>query len=84
MMDDAANDGVRRPTPPQTDLTALKATYPRAAYLMAESWSHADHYRKAAPGRAAMDAIINGDDPQSTIAEMDRLWSGHVSQHIWD
>lgn len=51
---------------------------------MAESWSHADHYRKAALGRAAMDAIINGDDPQSTIAEMDRLWSGHVSQHIWD
>lgn len=85
MMDDEANDGVFPPTRPTADIPALLEKYPRAAaYLEAERYSMAAHYVKAAAGRKAIDAIIDGEDYQAAIAAMEKKWADHVAASIWD
>lgn len=85
MMDDESNDGACPPTRPTADIPALLEKYPRAAaYLEAERYSMAAHYVKAAAGRKAIDAIIDGEDYQAAIAAMEKKWADHVAASIWD
>lgn len=70
---------------PAVSVNALQAKYPRAAdYLMAEAWSYAANDRKAALGREAMEAIIDGGDHEAIIADMDRRWGEYCNSRLWD
>jgi len=85
MMDDEYNDGVNPPERPTTNIAELKARYPRAAaYLVAESYSYADHYVKAGAGKRAVERIINGEDYNKVLADMKAEWDAHCAEHIWD
>lgn len=85
MMDDEYNDGARPPRKPTASITALRATYPRAAaYVDAQTFADADHYAKAAAGRTAMQAILAGEDYTAAMAAMQASWSAYCDAHIWD
>lgn len=75
--------GVRQK--PEYDFAAMEARYPRAAaYLKAESYEYASHYAKSAAGKKALERIINGEDPNTVIADMEAEWKAHCDEHIWD
>lgn len=85
MMEDEDNDGARPPKLPTSDVKALMQAYPvAAAYLKAEAYSHAANAAKAAAGRKAVEAIINGEDAEAAIAAMEESWSNYCSERIWD
>lgn len=75
----------RLPMRPSIDLNALGAQFPRAAALLkAEEWAAADNDVKASAGRAAADAIINGEDYAEAITAMEKQWSDHCNEHMWN
>jgi hypothetical protein len=85
MMEDEDNDGAFPPSKPVANSGELKKQYPRAsAYLKAESWSYADHYAKSGAGRRAMERIIESEDYTVVLADMEKEWSAHCEEHIWD
>lgn len=85
MMDDESNDGVFPPVKPAVSPAEISAKYPRAAaYVKAETWSYAANYVKADAGRKALEAIINGAEPEATIKEMEAEWTAYCLEHIWD
>lgn len=45
---------------------------------------HAANYQKASAGRKAMEAIIDGADPEETIKAMVEEWSAATMAHMWD
>lgn len=56
-------------------LDAAAVQYPAAAaYALATSYSNADNYRKAACGRAAVEAIESGADALESIEAMQHEW----------
>lgn len=70
---------------PQYDLAVLYAKYPRAkAYLLADQYAHAENYAKANTGEKAVRAIMNGEDPEATIAAMEAEWKEYTQAHMWD
>lgn len=74
--------GVR--TKPKYDMAGLYAKYPRAkAYLEASDYSNADHYVKAAAGKKALEAIINGEDYEQAINTMKAEWAEYTADHMW-
>ena len=85
MTEDEYNDGVNPPTKPTVSLAELRAKYPQAAaYIKAENWSYAAHYKKSSCGLHAMNQIREGEDYQKAIAEMEKEWSAYCEEHIWD
>lgn len=85
MMEDGGNDGARPPKKATADLDALRREYPRAAaYLKAEAWQDASHYAKSGAGRRAKARIVAGDDIDQVLADMEREWSEHCTEHAWD
>lgn len=75
----------RLPVCPNIDLDALAQQFPRAsALLKAEAWSEADNDAKAAAGKAAADAIINGDDYTDAISTMVQAWTTYCDNRIFD
>lgn len=80
------NDAIGKcPAKPTSDIGALKSAYPRAAaYIEAESYMDAAHYVKASAGKKAKERIINGDDPETVIADMESEWKNYCDEHIWD
>lgn len=69
---------------PSYDLDALYAKYPRAkAYLTASAYADAEHYVKAAAGKKALEAIINGEDHDQAITAMEAEWSKYAQEHMW-
>jgi len=73
------------PGAPKVSSKDVAAKYPRAAaYLKAYRWTLASHYAKAAAGRKALEAIINGDDYNKALTDMDAEWSAHCQAHVWD
>ena len=75
--------GVRKQ--PKYDLDAMYAKYPRAkAYLDATAYANAEHYAKAAAGKKAVEAIINGRDYAQAIATMQDEWSSYTQSQMWD
>ena len=70
---------------PVYDIDSLRAKYPRAsAYLKAEQYKNARHYAKAAAGEKALEAIIDGADPDETIAAMELEWNAYCEKHVFD
>ena len=70
---------------PKYDMDALHAKYPRAkAYLDAEDFSASTNDAKAAAGRNALEAIINGENYEQAIDTMNSEWSAYCKKHIWD
>lgn len=70
---------------PKYDMDALHAKYPRAkAYLDAMDFAESANDAKAAAGRKALDAIINGENYERAVSTMESEWKGHVASHIWD
>lgn len=85
MMEDENNDGVCPPKRPTGNIAELKAKYPRAAaYIAAEKYSNASNYAKAIAGDKALEKIINGEDYVAALAAMEKEWSDHVNEHMWD
>lgn len=79
------DSGVGLRKKPEYDMPAMYAAYPVAtAYLKAESYAHAANYQKASAGRKAMEAIIDGADPEETIKAMEEEWSAATMAHMWD
>lgn len=75
--------GVR--TKPKYDMAGLYAKYPRAkAYLEASDYANAEHSVKAAAGKKALEAIINGEDYEQAIATMKSKWAEYTTEHMWD
>lgn len=69
---------------PSYDLSAMYAKYPRAkAYLDASAYADAEHYVKAAAGKKALEAIINGEDYDEAIAAMKADWDEYIREHMW-
>lgn len=80
---DCGGLGVR--AKPMHDIDKLCNMYPQAkAYLKAEQYQYASHYVKSAAGRKALEAIIDGANPEETIASMEAEWSAYCEKHIWD
>lgn len=70
---------------PQYDLAALYAKYPRAkAYLLADQYANSENYAKAKAGEKAVRAIMNGEDPEATIAAMEAEWKEYTQAHMWN
>mgnify|MGYP004663714527 CR=1 FL=1 len=81
--EDGGGVGVR--PQPKHDLAALYAKYPRAkAYLLADEYADAENYAKAKAGKKALEAIINGEDPESAIAAMEAEWTAYTQSHMWE
>lgn len=73
----------RFPTAPKTEISSVKAKYPRAAaYLLAQSYSFASNYEKAHAGRNALERIINGEDHDTVIAEMKSEWEAAAHEAV--
>lgn len=85
MMEDEMNDGVNPPQRPTVEVAEIARQYPiAAAYIKAENWDNASHYRKSGAGSRAKTKIENGEDYQTVIAEMEKEWSDHCDAHKWD
>lgn len=70
---------------PEYDFEEMYKKYPRAwAYLQAEDFSYSANFSKAASGMKALDAIIDGADPETAIAAMKAEWSDYCNRHMWD
>lgn len=70
---------------PKSDITALKAKYPRAvAYLMADGYSNAANDSKVSAGEKAVKRIVNGEDYTAAIADMEAEWKASCAEHVWD
>lgn len=70
---------------PKYDMDALNAKYPRAkAYLDAQDFAESDNDVKAAAGRKALDAIINGENYEQAIDTMNSEWAAYCESHLWD
>lgn len=81
--DDVGGLGVRKR--PNYDFMAMYEKYPVAhAYLTAESYAFASNYAKAEAGHRALEAIINGADPEETVKAMEAEWDAYCTNHIWD
>jgi hypothetical protein len=73
----------RFPAMPKTKIEDVKAKYPRAAaYLMAQGYTYASNYAKAAAGRTALERIINGEDYETVIAEMKTEWTDAAHEAV--
>lgn len=85
MMEDEMNDGVNPPKRPSIEVAEIAKRYPiAAAYIKADNWSMASHYVKSAAGDKAKIAIENGEDYKIVIAEMEKIWNDHTTNHMWD
>lgn len=70
---------------PKYDMDALYAKYPRAkAYLEAQDFAESDNDAKAAAGRKALEAIINGENHEQAIHTMNSEWAAYCESHLWD
>ena len=70
---------------PDTDPQVLSERYPRAAaYLKALSWSRSGCADKASAGKAALDAIIYGEDYAEAISAMEQAWTGPDDSFRWE
>lgn len=73
------------PQKPNVDIAELKLKYPKAsAYLKAENWSFASHYKKSSLGEKALERIINGENYEEVINNMEKSWSDYCEEHMWD
>ena len=83
--DGESGGGVGVRPKPKYDMAAMYAKYPRAkAYLDAEDFAASDNDAKAAAGRKALEAIINGENHEQAIHTMNSEWSAYCEKHIWD
>lgn len=83
--DGESGGGVGVRPKPKYNMDALHAKYPRAkAYLDAEDFAASDNDAKAAAGRKALEAIINGESYEQSIDTMNSEWSAYCKKHIWD
>lgn len=83
--DGESGGGVGVRPKPKYDMDALHAKYPRAkAYLDAEDFAASENDAKAAAGRKALEAIINGENYAQSIDTMNSEWSAYCKKHIWD
>lgn len=83
--DGESGGGVGIRPKPKHDMDALQAKYPRAkAYLDAEDFAASANDAKAAAGRKALEAIINGENHEQAIHTMNSEWSAYCEKHIWD
>lgn len=70
---------------PKYDMDAMYAQYPRAkAYLDAQDFAESDNDAKAAAGRKALEAIINGENYEQAIHTMNSEWAAYCESHLWD
>lgn len=82
---DGESGGVGVRPKPNYDMDALHVKYPRAkAYLDAEDFSASTNDAKAAAGKKALEAIINGENYKQAIDTMNSEWSTYCKKHIWD
>jgi len=85
MMENEMNDGVNPPARPAKEVADIAKKYPVAsAYIKAENWELASHYRKSSAGDKAKKKIGNGEDCEVVIAEMEKTWADHCDAHKWD
>ena len=64
-------------------ISTLKAKYPKAnAYLIANSWTLANNYHKAALGQIALNKIIDGNDYNEAISQMKSDWTSFCKNNI--
>lgn len=83
--DGESGGGVGVRPKPKYDMDALNAKYPRAkAYLDAEDFSASANDAKAAAGKKALEAIINGENHEQAIHTMNSEWETYCEKHIWD
>lgn len=81
MMEDGDNDGARPPRRPTIDADEVAAQYPlAAAYLLAQSYSHANHHAKATAGTKAMRRLVAGESHTIVVAEMEQEWSDYCRE----
>lgn len=70
---------------PKYDMDSLHAKYTRAkAYLDAQDFAESDNDAKAAAGRKALEAIINGENHEQAIHTMNSEWAAYCESHLWD
>lgn len=70
---------------PKYDMDAMYAKYPRVkAYLEAQDFAESDNDAKAAAGRKALEAIINGENHEQAIHTMNSKWAAYCESHLWD
>lgn len=57
-------------------IAELEKKFPRAAvYLKAQKWSWSTEPKQADLGKAAMNRILDGDDPAVVLEEMESAWA---------
>lgn len=57
-------------------IAELEKKYPRAAvYLKAQDWKWSPDTRQSALGCAAIERVLNGDDPVAVLEEMESKWA---------
>lgn len=79
------NDWLDYPSKPAVSVDELADKYPRAAaYIKAENYKMASHYAKSAAGGKALERIINGDNYSLAITDMEKEWTKHCNEHLWD
>lgn len=75
----------KAPKEPKSDLSDLKAKYPRAAaYLYADSFSDSRNVGKSGAGQRAKKRILTGEDPEQVLKEMEAEWTAYCMDHQWD
>lgn len=85
MMEDGDNDGANSPESAKGNITAIKNQYPvAAAFILAESYELANNYAKSGAGSRAKEKIANGEDYNAAIEEMEKEWSKHCAEAIWN
>lgn len=57
-------------------IAELEKKYPRAAvYLKAQDWKWSPDMRQSVLGCAAIERVLNGDDPAAVLEEMESKWA---------
>ena len=70
---------------PKYNINTIYAKYPRAkAYLDAQEFAASENDAKAAAGRKALEAIINGENHEQVIDTMNSEWAAHCEAHLWN
>lgn len=71
----------RAPIQPATTIEEIIAKHPAgAAYIKAEAYSMAINFVQSAAGRRAMDAIMDGADPEAALQAMEEEWTKAATQ----
>lgn len=81
----SGNGRVYTPKVTSTDVQAVRKKYPTAVkYKTAQDYANSSNYEKLRLGKAAMDKIRLGGNPDKVLAEMKSEWSKQNEKAMWD